>query len=106
MGLYIWGVESATTYSELVDPAVQRERFEAQARLAATGDDEAMPLGEDFLRAMEYGMRPSGGMGMRIVPCPWRSLVRVSVRPSSSCWCDPNELIVGRVDCAILPLIG
>jgi lysyl-tRNA synthetase, class II len=64
--LYIRSVESATAYSELVDPVVQRERFEAQAALAAAGDDEAMPLDEDFLGAMEYGMPPSGGMGMGI----------------------------------------
>ncbi len=64
--LYIRSVESATAYSELVDPVVQRERFEAQAALAAAGDDEAMPLDEDFLRAMEYGMPPSGGLGMGI----------------------------------------
>lgn len=64
--LYIRSVESATAYSELVDPVVQRERFEAQAALAASGDAEAMPLDEDFLRAMEYGMPPSGGMGMGI----------------------------------------
>jgi lysyl-tRNA synthetase, class II len=64
--LYIRSVESATAYSELVDPVVQRERFEAQAALAAAGDDEAMPLDEDFLTAMEYGMPPSGGMGMGI----------------------------------------
>ncbi len=62
--LYIRSVESATAYSELVDPVVQRERFEAQAKLAAAGDEEAMRLDEDFLRAMEYGMPPSGGMGM------------------------------------------
>jgi lysyl-tRNA synthetase class 2 len=64
--LYIRSVESATAYSELVDPVVQRKRFEAQAALAAAGDDEAMPLDEDFLDAMEYGMPPSGGMGMGI----------------------------------------
>jgi lysyl-tRNA synthetase class 2 len=64
--LYIRSVESATAYSELVDPVVQRERFEAQAALTAAGDDEAMPLDEDFLTAMEYGMPPSGGMGMGI----------------------------------------
>ena len=43
---------------------IQRERFLEQARLGASGDDEAMPVDEDFLRAMEYGMPPSGGMGM------------------------------------------
>lgn len=64
--LYIRSVESATAYSELVDPVVQRERFEAQAALTAAGDDEAMPLDEDFLTAMEYGMPPCGGMGMGI----------------------------------------
>lgn len=62
--LYIRSVESATAYSELIDPVVQRERFEAQAKLAAAGDEEAMRLDEDFLRAIEYGMPPSGGMGM------------------------------------------
>jgi len=62
--LYVRSFELATAYSELVDPVVQRERFLAQARLAAAGDDEAMRVDEDFLRAMEYGMPPSGGMGM------------------------------------------
>ncbi len=51
---------------QLVAPVVQRERFAAQALLAAAGDDEAMPLDEDFLGAMEYGMQPSWGMGMGI----------------------------------------
>ena len=62
--LYVRSFELATAYSELVDPVVQRERFLAQARLAASGDDEAMRVDEDFLRAMEHGMPPSGGMGM------------------------------------------
>jgi lysyl-tRNA synthetase class 2 len=62
--LYIGGVERATAYSELVDPVAQRERFTAQALLAAAGDPEAMALDEDFLEALEYGMPPTGGMGM------------------------------------------
>ena len=62
--LYVDGFELATGYSELVDPVIQRERLEEQARLGAKGDEEAMPLDEDFLRAMEFGMPPMGGMGM------------------------------------------
>lgn len=64
--LYIRGVETATGYSELTDPVVQRERFVQQAVFAGLGDVEAMRLDEDFLRAMEYGMPPAGGMGMGI----------------------------------------
>lgn len=64
--LYVRGVELATAYSELVDPVVQRQRFEAQALLAAAGDEEAMRIDEDFLTAMEYAMPPSGGMGLGI----------------------------------------
>lgn len=64
--LYIRGFELATGYSELVDPVIQRERFEDQARLAAGGDDEAMVLDEDFLAAMEQGMPPTAGTGMGI----------------------------------------
>ncbi|MFI9810528.1 lysine--tRNA ligase [Saccharothrix variisporea] len=64
--LYVRGFELATGYSELVDPVVERERLEAQARLSAAGDAEAMPVDEDFLRSLEYGMPPSGGVGMGI----------------------------------------
>jgi lysyl-tRNA synthetase, class II len=64
--LYIRGIETATGYSELVDPVVQRQRFADQAALVKLGDAEAMRIDEDFLRAMEYGMPPSGGMGMGV----------------------------------------
>lgn len=64
--LYIRGFEQATGYSELVDPVIQRERFVAQAALAAGGDPEAMRIDEEFLKALEYGMPPSGGMGLGI----------------------------------------
>lgn len=64
--LYVRGFELATGYSELVDPIVQRQRLEEQARMAAAGDEEAMRLDEDFLRALEYGMPPTGGVGMGI----------------------------------------
>jgi len=64
--LYIRGYEQATGYSELVDPVIQRERFVAQMALAKSGDPEAMKLDEEFLKALEFGMPPSGGMGMGI----------------------------------------
>jgi lysyl-tRNA synthetase class 2 len=64
--LYLRGFELGTGYSELVDPVVERQRLVDQARLGAAGDVEAMQLDEDFLRALEYGMPPSGGVGMGI----------------------------------------
>jgi lysyl-tRNA synthetase, class II len=64
--LYINGKEVANAYSELNDPLDQRERFEEQLRLAERGDEEAMALDEDFLRAMEYGMPPMAGIGFGI----------------------------------------
>jgi lysyl-tRNA synthetase class 2 len=64
--LYIRGFEQATGYSELVDPVIQRERFMAQMELSKAGDPEAMKLDEEFLKALEFGMPPSGGMGMGI----------------------------------------
>jgi lysyl-tRNA synthetase class 2 len=64
--LVAFGAELGTGYSELVDPVVQRERLTTQSLLAAGGDPEAMRLDEDFLRALEYGMPPTGGMGMGI----------------------------------------
>ena len=64
--LYFGGFELATGYSELVDPIIQRERLVEQAKLGAKGDLEAMQVDEDFLRAMEHGMPPMGGVGMGI----------------------------------------
>jgi len=62
--LMICGKEIANAYSELNDPIEQRERFEEQMRLADRGDDEAMMIDQDFLRALEYGMPPTSGMGI------------------------------------------
>ena len=64
--LVIAGVERATGFSELIDPVLQREVLEAQSLLAAGGDPEAMAVDEDFLRALEYGSPPMGGMGLGI----------------------------------------
>ena len=64
--LIIGGVEIAPAYSELVDPVEQRRRLVEQSLAAAQGDPEAMQLDEDFLRALEYGMPPTGGMGMGV----------------------------------------
>jgi lysyl-tRNA synthetase, class II len=62
--LVAFGAEIGTGYSELADPVEQRARLTAQSLLAAGGDPEAMQLDEDFLRALEYGMPPAGGMGL------------------------------------------
>lgn len=64
--LIIGGMELAPSYSELVDPVIQRERLTEQSLLAAGGDAEAMQLDEDFLRALEYGAPPMGGTGIGV----------------------------------------
>ncbi len=64
--LVIFGAEQGTAYSELTDPLEQRERLVAQSLRAAAGDPEAMQVDEDFLQALEYGMPPTGGMGLGV----------------------------------------
>jgi lysyl-tRNA synthetase class 2 len=63
---YIYGWEIANAFSELNDPQDQRERFEAQMRARAAGDEEAQPLDEDYVTALEYGLPPCGGLGIGI----------------------------------------
>lgn len=64
--LFIGGVERGTAFSELIDPVIQRTVLEDQARRAAAGDAEAMQLDEDFLRALEFGAPPMGGLGLGV----------------------------------------
>jgi lysyl-tRNA synthetase class 2 len=64
--LIIGGTERGTAFSELIDPVIQRDRLTAQSLKAAAGDVEAMQLDEDFLRALEYGAPPMGGLGLGI----------------------------------------
>jgi lysyl-tRNA synthetase class 2 len=66
LDLIICGIEMGTAYSELTDPIDQRDRLVAQAKLLAAGDEEAHVLDEDFLTALEYGMPPTGGIGLGI----------------------------------------
>jgi lysyl-tRNA synthetase class 2 len=64
--LYIGGFELANAYSELNDPSEQRRRFEAQQKNRARGDLEAHEMDEDYIRALEYGLPPTGGEGVGI----------------------------------------
>lgn len=64
--LFVMGKEIGNAYSELNDPIDQKERFEDQLKLAARGDDEAMAMDDDFIRALEYGMPPTSGLGIGI----------------------------------------
>jgi len=64
--IYLGGMEIGNAFSEQNDPAVQRERLLAQQQAAAAGDDEAHPMDEEFLRALEHGMPPTGGLGIGI----------------------------------------
>jgi lysyl-tRNA synthetase, class II len=63
---YIYGWEVANAFSELNDPIDQRRRFEAQMQARAAGDEEAQPLDEDYVTALEYGLPPCGGLGVGI----------------------------------------
>ncbi|MDR1730025.1 MAG: lysine--tRNA ligase [Prevotellaceae bacterium] len=98
--LMVNGKELANAYSELNDPIDQRERFEEQLRLSEKGDDEAMYIDNDFIRALEYGMPPTSGMGIgmdRLVmlmtnqPAIQEVLLFPQMRPEKAQLKDPDS---------------
>lgn len=91
--LYIRGVETATAYSELADPVIQRERLTAQSLDAANGDPEAMQLDEDFIEAMEQGFPPAGGMGMGIDRL-LMALTGLGIRETITFVCEATRLML------------
>jgi lysyl-tRNA synthetase class 2 len=64
--LFVGGVEIANSFSELNDPLEQRQRFEEQKAALAAGDEDAHPMDEEFLRALEHGLPPTGGLGVGV----------------------------------------
>jgi len=77
---FIGGEEVGNAFSELNDPLDQRRRFEEQARRRAQGDEEAHPIDEDFITALEYGLPPTGGIGLGIDRLAMIILSKSSIR--------------------------